>query len=166
MAGYLEKSYHTYNVCFDFLSATLPWNISHSKKNSSTLLSWMYIGLHVKYPLLLSDFIETWFFLMDFQKIIKYKILWKSVQWELSCSVQTGRQTGRYDETSSHCSQRCEPAKNEHSFYISFHDFSSLEFFFFFLLVRWKTSYAGSTALYSTTQGYVKMVYEYLILSV
>jgi len=55
----------------------------------------MYIGLRVKYPLLLSDFIETWFFLTDFQKIFKYKILWKSVQWEPSCSMQTGRQTDR-----------------------------------------------------------------------
>jgi hypothetical protein len=131
----LEKSYHTYNVCFDFLSATLAWNISHSKKNSSEILSCMYIGLHVKYPLLLSDFIKTWFFLTDFQKIIKYKILWKSVHWEPSCFMWTDgqieRQTDRHDETNSRFSQLCEPTKNEHSLYISLHDFSSLESFFF-----------------------------------
>jgi len=94
MARYLEKSYHTYNVCFDFLSATLAWNISHSKKISSEILSWMYVGRRVKYPVLLSDFNETWFFSTDFRKIIKYKI-WKSAQWEPSCSRRTDRQTWR-----------------------------------------------------------------------
>jgi len=33
-----------------------------------------YIGLHVKYTLLVSDFNETWIFLMGFRKIFKYQI--------------------------------------------------------------------------------------------
>ena len=32
------------------------------------------------------------------KKILVYQILRKSVQWELCCSVRTGRQTDGYDE--------------------------------------------------------------------
>jgi len=34
----------------------------------------MYIGHHVKCPLILSDFSETWVFSTYFQKILKYQI--------------------------------------------------------------------------------------------
>ena len=50
----------------------------------------MYIVLHTKYPLFLSDFNWMWFFLTVFQKILKYQISWQSVQREPSCSTQTG----------------------------------------------------------------------------
>ena len=37
------------------------------------ILSSMYIGLHVQYPLFLSDFTETWIFLTDFWQIPNIK---------------------------------------------------------------------------------------------
>jgi len=58
----------------------------------------MYIGLHVKYPLFLSDFDENRIFLTDFPKIVKYKISRKFVQWEASCSMRTDR---HYETNSS-----------------------------------------------------------------
>jgi len=49
-----------------------------------------------KVPLFLSDFKETLIFSSDFGKILKHEILWKSVQWEPSCSTRTD---GRTDMT-------------------------------------------------------------------
>ena len=51
-------------------------------------------GLHVKYPLFLSDFNETSIFVDGFsKKIIKHQISLKSGQWEPSSPMRTDRQT-------------------------------------------------------------------------
>ena len=61
----------------------------------------MYRGLHVKRQLFLSDFNEIWIISKDFQKIIKYQISWKSVQWGPSYSIRTDKRTGGIDEANS-----------------------------------------------------------------
>jgi len=65
----------------------------------------MCIGFHVKYPSCLSDFNSAWTFRTHFQKILKYQISYKSVEWEPSCSFRTygwtDGQTDRRDEANS-----------------------------------------------------------------
>ena len=54
------------------------------------------LNLHrssLNYWLFLLDFNKNWIFLTYFRKIFKYKILWKSIQWEASCSMRTDAQT-------------------------------------------------------------------------
>jgi hypothetical protein len=55
----------------------------------------MRTGLHVKCPLLLSDFNDTLIFWTDIRKILKYQISWKSLQWDPSCVVRTDGRTDR-----------------------------------------------------------------------
>jgi len=66
----------------------------------------MYIGLHVNYPLCLSNFSEPRIFWTDFRRILKNQISWKSFQWErvVLCGRtdrQTDTRTDRYDEANS-----------------------------------------------------------------
>ena len=46
------------------------------QEEMSELRSKMYIGLHVKCPLYLSDWNETWIFWTDFPKTLTYQISW------------------------------------------------------------------------------------------
>jgi hypothetical protein len=88
-----QKKLLTCNVCFDF-----PYSFSHSKKNFSEILLQIYVVIHVKYPLFLSDINANLIFSTDFRKIDTYQILWKSVQWKPVCSMRTDRRTdGRTD---------------------------------------------------------------------
>jgi hypothetical protein len=67
------------HTCGFIFSKTFVWNLYYSKKNSAR-----YYQMD---PLLSSDFNETWIFLTDFLEILKYQILWKSIQGELCCSM-------------------------------------------------------------------------------
>ena len=49
-------------MCVWIFSITFVWNISHSKKNWARYYQKIYIGFHVKYPILLSYYNETWIF--------------------------------------------------------------------------------------------------------
>ena len=52
-----------HEMCILIFSTKFVWNISHSKKTSARYYhKYTYIGLHVKYPLFVSDFNETWIF--------------------------------------------------------------------------------------------------------
>ena len=54
----------------------------------------MWKRLRVKYPLSLSDFSETWIFSIGFGQKLRYRVSWKSFQWEPSCSMRTDRRKG------------------------------------------------------------------------
>ena len=56
----------------------------------------IYLGLHAQYTLFLHDFNKTCIFSTDFGEIFKYKIAWKSVQWEPSFSMLTDGRAGRH----------------------------------------------------------------------
>jgi len=53
----------------------------------------MYTGFHVKYPLCLSDFNESFIFSTHFRKILRYQTWWKSVLWEQICLMWTKKRT-------------------------------------------------------------------------
>jgi hypothetical protein len=95
------------NVCFDFLYKRV-WNISHSEKNSARYH--VYIILHVKYPLFLSDFNRIWILSSGFRKIFKYKISWKSFYFEHNCFMRTEERTERHDGIKGRFPQFCEKA--------------------------------------------------------
>ena len=89
-----KKCYWTQKCVFYFLYTFLPEIILILRRIQRYLIK-IYTGLHGGYPLFLSDFNGNWIFWTDIRKILKYKILWKFVQWEPSCSMSTNGQTDR-----------------------------------------------------------------------
>ena len=87
----------------------------------------VYIGLHVKYQLFLSDFNETWIFSKDFLKILKYQISWKSVQWQPSCSMQTDGQTDATNliiafRNFANAPENCSVNRQQNGGFLQFHE--------------------------------------------
>ena len=87
-----RKKILNYETCFDFLYTFCLKHFSFWEELRE-VWSKIFIGLHVKYPLFLSDFNETWIFSTKVQKILKYRILWKFVQCGLSCCMRSDGQT-------------------------------------------------------------------------
>jgi hypothetical protein len=84
----------TQNVCFNFLyNFCLKYFLL--KDELSEIWSKMYIGLYVQYPLLLSDFNETWIFSRDFRKICIWNFMKILPRVGGSCSMRTGQKDGR-----------------------------------------------------------------------
>ena len=90
-----KKKVTEHKMCVLIFSTTSVWNISHSKKNCARYDQKRYTGHHVKYPLFLSHFNEICISSTGLWKTLKYKISWKSVQWETRCSMRTDGQTRR-----------------------------------------------------------------------
>jgi hypothetical protein len=73
----------------------------------------IYFGLHVKYPLFLTYFYDSWIYSTYFRKkILKYKISRKSVQWKSSCSMRKDGRTDKHDQANSRFSHFFERYKN------------------------------------------------------
>jgi hypothetical protein len=90
-----------YNFCLKHFSL---------QEELSKILSRMYIRIHVKHPLLLSHFNET--FSREIFENIKMSNFMKFRSLEPRCSMRRDRQTDRHDEGSSRFSQFCERARH------------------------------------------------------
>jgi len=88
-----RKKVTEYEVCVLLFSTTFVWKSFHFKKNLAKYYHNCIASIRVKYTLVLSDVIETWIFSTTVWKILRYKTSWKSVQWEMRCSLRTDRQT-------------------------------------------------------------------------
>jgi len=67
-----KKNYWQQNVCFDF-HCNFFSEIFHIIWRTEVDMIKIYIGLHVKLPLVLRSFNENWMFLTDFRIILKYQ---------------------------------------------------------------------------------------------
>ena len=74
--------------------------------------SLMYVGLHVKYQLLLSNFNEVWTFSIDFREKLKYQILWNFFHWKSSCFTRIDVREDRMGLTVAFCNFAKAPKTN------------------------------------------------------
>jgi hypothetical protein len=63
-----------HKMCVLIFSTLLPEIFLIVRRKERDMIK-MYVDVHVKYPLVLSDFNETLIFWADFRKILKYQVL-------------------------------------------------------------------------------------------
>jgi len=93
--SHLQKMFEKvaeYKAFVLIFSTNFVWKFLILRRKEWDKIKNKYIGLHVKYPIFMSDFKRTWIFWTDFRKILKYQISWKSVQCGPSCAM--GRTDG------------------------------------------------------------------------
>ena len=133
----LEKKVTEHKMCLLIFSSSFVWNVSHSKKTWARYDKKSKLGLHVKCPLLLSDFNETRIFSTDFPK--------NSTNIKFHENPSSGSQVvpcGRTDMTKPvvGCRKFCERAKNSlsgispllhqgtYSFIFEFHQYQNVPY--------------------------------------
>jgi len=92
-------------ICGLIFSTIFVWTFLILRRIQRDIIR-MYVGIHIKYPLLLSEFNEIWIFSTDVLKILNNQISRRSVQWE------PRGWTDRYGEANSSFSQFCGSAYN------------------------------------------------------
>ena len=95
----IRKTIFEHKMCVLIFSTTSVRKISHPKNNSARYY-YKCTPMTTKYPLLSSDFNGT-YLIDNFRKILTYKLSWKPVQWQPSCSIRTEG----HDEAISRLSQ-------------------------------------------------------------
>ena len=79
-------------LLFDFLCNVSP-EVFSIREEFNEILSHTYLGIHVKFPIFLSDFKETWIFPTYFNRAVHYKISRIFFRWASGFSMRTEEQT-------------------------------------------------------------------------
>ena len=89
---YFRKKFTIHKMCDLIFSTNFVWNISHSKKNSGIFYHKYIEGAARNVPVFFQILMDFDFSLQIFEKPSN-QFSWKSIQWELSCSMQMDRPT-------------------------------------------------------------------------